>query len=111
MAANNQLANQKLNQQQYNQFDRYSENFNRAQALSGASNTDWQNAFNGAGAMAGGLASLNNGNLGFGKTQGQQQLAPGTASNLQIPQSMWNSPGLGYQNQPNVPYGTNWKTF
>jgi len=107
MAANNAIANQKLQAQQYNDFDKYSENFNRAQALRSASNQDWNNALNGAAWLAGGLASNN---LGFGK-QSSISLAPGTATNLQIPQQFWNSPGLGYQNQQSVPIGTNWQQF
>lgn len=107
MAANSAIANQKLQAQQYNQFDKYSENFNRAQALRSASNQDWNNALNGAAGLAGGLASNN---LGFGK-QSSTSLAPGTATNLQIPQQFWNSPGLGYQNQPNMPIGSNWQQF
>lgn len=103
MAANNAIANQKLQAQQYNDFDRYSENFNRAQALRSASNADWNNALNGAAGLAGGLATNN---LGFGKTTTST-----TPTNLQIPQQFWNSPGLGYSNQPNMPYGTNWQAF
>lgn len=109
MQANNAIANQKLQSQQYNDFDKYSENFNRSQALKSASNADWQNVFNGAGALAGGLAANN---LGFGNAATQQRsLSPGTASNLQIPQQYWNNAGLGFSTQPQMPYGTNWKQF
>lgn len=106
MVANNAIANQRLQSQQYNDFDKYSENFNRSQALKSASNADWNNAFNGAAGLAGGLAT---GNLGFGKQT--TSLTPGTATNLQIPEQYWKTPGLGYQNQPEMPYGTNWKQF
>ena len=103
MQANKDIANQKLNAQQYNQFDKYSENFNRAQALEGAANTDFQNAANGASGLAGGLAMY-----GARSTGGTGTST--TSTDLQIPQQYWNSPGLGYQNQPSVPYGTNWDT-
>lgn len=105
MQANDAIANQKLQAQQYNDFDKYSENFNRSQALKSASNADWQNAFNGAGALAGGLATSN---LGFGKAQTQY---PAQQTNLQIPQQYWNNAGLGFSTQPQMPYGTNWKQF
>lgn len=70
MAANSAIAGQKLAAQQYNQFDRYSENFNRAQALRGAANTNLNNGLNGAAQLAGGLYGMGQqGNLGFGAPQ------------------------------------------
>lgn len=63
------LGQQELAAQQYNKFDKYSENFNRSQALKSAANTDMQNAFDGASKLANGLATnytLGHGNYGFG---------------------------------------------
>lgn len=53
------LGQQKLAQQQYNKFDKYTENFNRAQALRGAATQGFQNAVGGAAQIAGGLAMTN----------------------------------------------------
>lgn len=58
---NSALGQQKLAQQQYNKFDKYTENFNRAQGLRGASNANIQNAVSGAVGMATGLANMENG--------------------------------------------------
>lgn len=79
MAANSALGAQQLAAQQYNQFDRYSENFNRAQALRGAANTNLNNSFNSASQLAGGLYGMGQqGNLGFGapKTMGEATGSP-----------------------------------
>lgn len=62
MSTRGQLGQQKLAAQQYNQFDKYSENFNRAQALSGASNANLNNAVNGVSGLASGLANAYGGN-------------------------------------------------
>lgn len=42
------MGNQKLAQQQYNKFDKYTENFNQAQAYRGAANQNFNNASNSA---------------------------------------------------------------
>lgn len=97
MQANNAIANQKLNAQQYNQFDKYSENFNRSQALKSASNSDWNNAFNGAAGLSGALATNN---LGFGKQSQPYIVSQGTAAANQVPQSLWNNFGAPTQQQP-----------
>lgn len=111
-----QLGNQKLQQQQYNQFDRYSEDFNRAQALRGASNSDWQNAVNGASSVAGGLASTYGGGLGYSK--GATSGGNWGSDLTQNPNFNYGATpdfkGLGYGNltgAPAIPYGTNWKGF
>lgn len=108
LAANNAIANQKLQAQQYNSFDKYSEDFNRSQALKSASNTDWQNAFNGASSLASGLAKNYQNGGGIGATgTSNTSLAPGTASAMQIPQQYWNSPGLGPDTQQGQSGGFN----
>lgn len=111
------LGNQKLQQQQYNQFDKYSEDFNRAQALRGAANADWNNAFNGASAVAGGLASAyNDGNLGFSSgTPSGGNWGSGLTSNPNFAYGATpDFKGIGFGNltgAPAVPYGTNWQSF
>lgn len=58
---NSVLGSQKLAQQQYNKFDRYTENFNRAQGLRGAANANIQNGVTGAANMAANLAFADTG--------------------------------------------------
>lgn len=53
---NAQLGQQELAKQQYDKFDKYSENFNQSQALRSAANSNLNSAFNGASQMVGGLA-------------------------------------------------------
>lgn len=111
MAANSAIAGQKLAAQQYNQFDRYSENFNRAQALRGAANTNLNNGLNGAAQLAGGLYGMGQqGNLGFGApSQGTTNWGAGTMG------AKYNSPVLtanggtngGIGNGAFNPYGAN----
>lgn len=81
------LGQQELAAQQYNKFDKYSENFNKAAALQGASNQNLQAGLGGASQLAGDLytanrygnfprtqqqgsvsgpAGINSGNYGFG---------------------------------------------
>lgn len=52
-----QLAQQKLAAQQYNQFDKYTEDYNKAASLQTAANGNFQNAFNSASTAAGALAT------------------------------------------------------
>lgn len=92
IAQNSALGNQKLQEQQYNQFDKYSENFNRAQALRGSSSQDLQNGINGAAQIGAGIAM--NGNYGFGKEK-KPPLDENFTSQNQIPKSMWNNFGTG----------------
>lgn len=80
------MGNQKLAQQQYNNFDRYTEKFNQAQAYRGAANQNMQNGLNSAASMAGGLASLNGNSNSMGLTAGQVNNTPS------LPQAM-----SGYQ--------------
>jgi len=93
---NGVLGQQKLAQQQYNKFDKYTENFNRAQGLRGAANANIQNGVNGASGMVMGLAGMNNGGSdGVSSTSGNFNYTP------YKPQ--------GYQIQPrgNFGYGAN----
>lgn len=68
---NSAMANQKLAQQQYNKFDRYTENFNQAQAYRGAANQNINGGLNSAAQLAGGLASVQAGNENGMQTTGQ----------------------------------------
>lgn len=89
MQANLALAGQKLGAQQYNQFDKYSENFNRSQALRGAANTDLNNSVNGAAQLAGGLYGMGQyGTTPNGNGQGVQNWGFGTMG------AKYNSPVL-----------------
>lgn len=83
---NSAMANQKLAQQQYNKFDRYTENFNQAQAYRGAANQSIQNGINSAAGMAGGLATMGVNQNTAGLTAGQVNNTPS------LPQAM-----SGYQ--------------
>lgn len=66
------LGQQRLEEQQYNKFDKYSENFNQAQAYRGAANQNINNAFNGAAQLAGGLYGMGQMNGGYPQmTMGQ----------------------------------------
>lgn len=58
---NGVLGQQKLAQQQYNKFDKYTEQFNKSAALRGAANQNIQNGVNGAVGMATNLYGLNQG--------------------------------------------------
>lgn len=58
---NAQLAQQKLAKQQYDKFDKYTENFNQAAALRGAANQNLQNGITGAAQMATNLYAINEG--------------------------------------------------
>lgn len=53
---NAQLGQQELAKQQYDKFDKYSENFNQAAALRSAANSNLNNGINSASQLAGGLA-------------------------------------------------------
>lgn len=59
MQSRGDLAQQKLAKQQYNKFDKYTEQFNKAAALQGASNQNLGNAINGATSIATNLAKYN----------------------------------------------------
>ncbi len=63
---NGVLGQQKLAQQQYNKFDKYTENFNRAQGLRGAANASINNGVNAASGITMGLANMSNGGSGTG---------------------------------------------
>lgn len=78
---NGVLGQQRLAKQQYDKFDKYSENFNRAQGLRGAANANIQNGVGGIASMAGGIAAANMG---------------GNGVPAQAPQAQWGGMG-GYQ--------------
>jgi hypothetical protein len=64
------LGDQALAKQQYDKFDKYTENFNRAASLRGAADQNLNNAFNSAGQLAGGLyqaGQINNTGLTMGE--------------------------------------------
>ena len=112
---NSVMANQQLQKQQYNNFDRYTENFNQAAAYRGAADQNLNSAFNGAAGLTSSLYGAGQmGRLGAsGMTMGQVN------NNPNIPQSH-NAmgaygptlPGYGFGNNQNYPIGgANWKTF
>jgi len=78
------LGQQELAAQQYNKFDKYSENYNKAAALQGASNANLQNGINGAAGVASGLA-MNPQFTGYPKAQ--QGVAQGDGSQTYGPYS------------------------
>jgi hypothetical protein len=59
------LGQQELAKQQYDKFDKYSENFNQAAADRSAANSNLNNAFNGASQLAGSLAMSNSRMTGY----------------------------------------------
>lgn len=68
---NGVLGQQELAKQQYDKFDKYTEQFNKAAALRGSANQNIQNGINGASSMVGGLASLKANSNVSGYTAGQ----------------------------------------
>lgn len=82
---NAQLGQQQLAAQQYNKFDKYTENYNESAALKGAASQNMQNGINGAAKMAGTLYGTNFSN-GVAKPQTSGQ-APDTwgAPPYQVP--------------------------
>lgn len=106
---NAQLGQQELAKQQYNDFDKYTEQFNRAQAYRGASNANIQNGINGASQLAGGLYGM--GQLGYGQpTMGELHGNPVlSASSGGVPSAtaqFSQPPGLNNPDQYN--FGANW---
>jgi hypothetical protein len=96
---NAQLGGQQLAKQQYDKFDKYTENFNQEQALKGAANQNLQNSVNGASQLAGSLYGLGQMNTFAMPTQSN------TAQQMQIPQNYWNMPGLqGSHTQGGIGY-------
>lgn len=70
MQVRGQLAQQKLAQQQYNLFDKYTEQFNKSAALRGASNQNLEGAVSSVSGLATGLAGQDNNNNGNDRTRG-----------------------------------------
>jgi len=93
---NAQLGQQELAQQQYNKFDKYTEQFNKAAALQGASNQNIQNGINGAANLAGTLYGYGQLSSGQPKTMGEKYNMPELTAN-----------GLGYSLPPDTGYGLN----
>lgn len=117
---NGLMGQQKLAQQQYNNFDKYTENFNQAQAYRGAANANFQNGVNGASQLAGGLYGM--GQLGYsGQTMGQMTGSPKLSASGATP-AISNSgfgaqpvadhnlfsPQNGYGQSPQYNYGAQW---
>jgi len=100
---NAQLGQQRLAQQQYNDFDRYTENYNESAALKGAANQNLQNGVNGLSNVAMGLATMG-GSPGSVQTMGQknnmEQLSP--AKQLGFGSGFYTAPNTNFN-----PYGTN----
>lgn len=67
---NSQLGQQKLDQQQYNKFDKYTEDYNKSAALRGAAAQNLQNGINGAAGVATDLYGVNQMNSGTQQTMG-----------------------------------------
>lgn len=121
------LGQQKLAQQQYNKFDKYTEQFNKAAALRGAANQNIQNGINGASSMAMGLASIDNGDDSNNATKTATDTNPWpaaynqyTGGNRAADPIVGNPPqfkGFGYgtlasgYTPTGLPYYTNWQQF
>jgi hypothetical protein len=106
---NGVMGQQELAQQQSDKFDKYTENFNRAQALEGAANQNLNNSVNSAATLAGGLASSGAFNKSTVKNDGNQgdahidTVLPGATT-----VKGYDNPALANPN--NKPIGTNWNT-
>lgn len=113
---NGVLGNQELAQQQYNDFDKYTENFNRAQALRGAANTNLNNGINSAAGIATSLAAQQNGggNQTFGQATNTAQLPAarqgGFGTPYVAPGQVFNQTGSNYT-PSQTPLYTNWTPF
>jgi len=68
MQTRGQLGQEKLAKQQYDKFDKFTEEYNKSAALRGAANQNLSGAINSIGTIAGGLASSagDTGGSGFG---------------------------------------------
>lgn len=96
------MANQKLAQQQYNNFDKYTENFNQAQAYRGAANQNFNNVSNGIFQVGAGL--LGSGLLGGGdKAQTNAPTVGSQSPNFLQPKVSGGTFGATQYN-PNNPY-------
>lgn len=87
---NGVLGQQKLAQQQYNKFDKYTEQFNKSAALRGASNQNIQNGVNGLSGVATNLYGMGTGDEG--STNATSTLGPRvTAGSITPPQQQYQS--------------------
>jgi hypothetical protein len=115
LGQNAALGQQRLAQQQYNKFDKYTEDYNKAAALRGASNQNLNNAVSGAAGMATGLASMENGGMGNSTVAAPSMSAINNAADLG---SKYATNGImgaeqnfnQYLGQPKYPYYSNWQT-
>lgn len=87
---NTALGQQKLAQQQYNKFDKYTEQFNKAAALRGAANQNVQNGVNALSTTAMNLYDYR-GNTGNDPETLGPRVAPKQLSNSDIPQQTYQS--------------------
>jgi len=92
------LGQQKLAQQQYNKFDKYTEQFNKAAALRGAANQNIQNGINAISSTATGLYGLGDGNDTDAVTKasilGPRVGAQSLIAPLQTSQSLFSTPSI-----------------
>lgn len=111
------MGQQQLAKQQYDKFDKYTENFNKAQALRGASNAGMNNAVNSLSGLAGGMAM--SGGLGFGgngnEDGGITNVLPGATMSPGYNNSALNTQrypiGFNQINQNGMPVGPQWNQF
>lgn len=88
---NTALGQQKLAQQQYNRFDKYTEQFNKAAALRGAANQNVQNGVNALSTTATNLYGLNNDSGNGTESAPKISAAPVPQSAITIPQQSYQS--------------------
>ena len=101
---NKQVAGQELAKQQSDVFDKYTRDFNQAQAYRGAGMQNENTAVQDATQL--GMVGLQYAGQRGTTTPTDPTLAPGTAQQMQLPP--WMQKQYGLPNQPTVPYGTNW---
>lgn len=106
MGQRGMLGQQRLAQQQYNKFDKYTENFNQAAALRGAANQNFNNASNGIFQL--GAAGISSGLFGGGDKSLTQPTMAGSQTpnflqrngyNGTFGATQYNNPYLPSQNQ------------
>lgn len=108
------MGNQELAAQQYNKFDKYTENFNKAQALRGAASDNINNGVNSASGMAMGLASTYK--VGAKTDPGAIKtvlpgatLSPGSLNPALKTQA--NPVGFNNMDRNGMPWGPQWNPF
>lgn len=98
---NSQMAQQKLNEQQYNKFDKYTENYNKSAALRGAAAQNMQGAVNGVSNMATNMYALNQGGSGGGSGMQESNNFNYTPYQYNGPQTQQFGPAFGYSQNYN----------